>query len=240
VSIFGVLAVAQESFSSGRAFAEHAEQLERNAEAERFVAAQSKLPGFQSDQEIDGWLRQQSAFYSEMAEVVDGRGGYSFRPLVREPENAAIAELVSGTLYDKGERWICIHDSIRASRRVAVIIFEMSNLYQERKHWEVDWDIVHERITSADVYAIARELIEYDGLRLERRVLEELDHALGGLPLDFLAHYNPKATTLTDYQVPPAYDVIRHQATTGHRQHYREVFLRHVGEAKEMRAELRK
>lgn len=232
LSIFAGVAIAQERTSTGQAFAEEAQQLERDAEVQRARATQSKLPTFKSDLEIDAWLRKQSAFYRTMAEAIDNRGGYRFRPF-DGPGGAAV--------WQEGQRWIALNDSLRGGERINILIFELTNHFQEEKHHEITQDVTRGRITDPLEFAILCELVEYDGYRLLRRVLEDLDHALDGIAPELLQWLSRGATTMAECQIPSAYDQIKsNKAPGGLHDRYRAVFETNVQKAKESRDKLPK
>ena len=87
------------------------------------------LPSFANDEEADTWLRSQSPFYKLMAEDVDERGGYRFR----------VGDKPLGlVVHANGTRYIELNPSLVGGERVSILIFEMTNVFQDRKHLEID------------------------------------------------------------------------------------------------------
>ena len=185
------------------------------------VAADGGLPKFESDEAIDHWLIETSPFYAEMVENVTSRGTYRFRRSDDYPRGVV--------LYDEGQRYIELNDALQGAERVSILIFEMTNAFQELKHAEVDAGAQSGRITTGAEFSILHELIELDGLRLHRKVLEQIDCAIGGIPKEMLQWINPKLTTLASYELPLAYDWVKAQEAGGHGAHYRAWFEKQVG-----------
>jgi hypothetical protein len=180
------------------------------------AALAGPIPTFDSDPAADVWLRASSPFYLKMAEDVDRRGGYTFSRSDRFPKAAAV--------FRSGKRTIELNDRLKGPERVSVIVQELTNHYQEKKLWEVDRDVDEGRITDAIEYAIMRELIEYDGLKLHRQVLVELERTVGSIPKEMF-YWLSGATTLSDYEVSPAYDAIKlHRSPGKHHDYYRREF----------------
>ena len=89
---------------------------------------------------------------------------------------------------------------------------------------EVDRNADEGRITDVMEYVIMRELVEYDGLTLHKRVLEELERAIGVLPREMFDRLT-SAKTLSDYEISPAYDAVKFQMRpAGLHDHYRKAF----------------
>lgn len=183
------------------------------------VAAGGGLPEFASDQTRDEWLRTNSPFYRSMAESIDRNGGYQFRRGTKHPMG-----LVT---YDHGQRFIELHDSLTGPKRLSILVFEITNAFQQSKHDEIDAAARNGSLTSAREFGVRHELIELDGLRLHRRVLIELEAAIATpLPAEMLSWIGPDVTTLATYEVPFAHDFIKAQETGGHTAHYWKWFAR--------------
>lgn len=187
-------------------------------------SAAAAFPTFATDITADQWLREKSASYRKMAETVDGRGGYQFIKTVDFPKAVAIR--------DGHQRFIALNDRIQGAERVSTIVFELTNLFQDDKHTEVDWDIVHGRIQDASHYAILREAIECDGLRLHRTVLTELEAVIGTIPPEMLRFVGHQNSNLASYGIPLAYDVIQGSRRSGHSKVHRERFAKCMEELK--------
>lgn len=182
------------------------------------------LPAFASDAAADGWLRAHSAFYQAMAEDLDHRGGYGFR---RGEQPAGVE------IYEKGRRFIELNDDLKGPKRVSIMIFELTNAYQEAKHWAVDWQVYRGTMTNPAEFALWCEVIEYDGLRLHRRVLEELERAQAGMPEGMWNWLQPGVTDFGRYQIPLAYDFVAGQRQPGGlRDRYRQLYLHYLEEKK--------
>ena len=185
------------------------------------VAAQAgELPGFDSDAAADRWLRENSAYYRMMATAVGARGGYSIR---------GSAVLTEGmVLWDAGKLVIELGNSLTGPKRVSILIFELTNAYQSPQHMEIDRAVTEGRITTAREFGVRQELVELDGLRHHRVVLEELDRRLGGVPPGMVQWLSPGATKLSDYEVPFAHDYIQAQEASGHTAHYHRWFVKQL------------
>ena len=128
---------------------------------------------FATDEAADEWLRKNSAYYARMAADVDTRGGYKFRT-ANHPKGMV--------LYENGQRYIEMNERLVGPERVSVLIFELTNAYQDARHQEVDARARDGRITDAIHFGLLHELVEYDGLRHHRWVLADLDKVVGGIP----------------------------------------------------------
>jgi hypothetical protein len=180
------------------------------------------LPGFESDRQADRWLREQSPWYRSMAEAVDRSGGYTF---------GRTTEMPGGLAYFKdGRGFIELNDSLKGAQRVSVLIFELTNLYQERRHQEVADRVRHGELNNAAVFGLLRESIEYDGLRLHLDVLSELHPVLGAVPPEMIAWVSSTARSFAEYRLPFAYDYLKAQETSGHTAHYIRLFEKHRAE----------
>lgn len=182
------------------------------------------LPVFESDQAAHLWLKKHSPYYKLMAAEVEKRG-----------------ELVFGTLEDRsggmvengvglpGSRILLAKD-LKGAQRVSILIFELTNAYQQRLHDEVDKRARSGAIATPEEFGLLHELIEYDGLRYHRFVLAELDAVLeGGIPREMLAWINPKLTNLASYELPLAFEYVKAQAEGGHTDHYHRWFWKQKG-----------
>jgi len=181
----------------------------------------AELPSFASDKEADAWLRSKSPFYDSMATDVDGRGGYTF----------CSWDQPRGTVVHKnGTRYIQLNPDLKGGERLSILIFEITNAFQDTKHIEIDQRVRTGAIVNAEVFALRHELIEYDGLRYHRKVLAELDKPTGGIPPEMLTWIDPGLTTLDSYSLPLAHDYLESQNKGGHTDHYRKHFPIRRGE----------
>ena len=179
------------------------------------MAQSSEMPSFASDEEADAWLRSSSPFYDRMARDLDGRGGYAFRRGDR-PRGMVV--------HENGNRYIELNTDLKGAERVSILIFELTNAFQDTKHIEIDQRARSGVIENAELFALRHELIEYDGLRYHRSVLAELEKVVGGIPREMLGWINPALTTLESYRLPLAHDYLESQNRSGHTDHYRRHF----------------
>jgi hypothetical protein len=189
-----------------------------------FLAAQTRaesLPDFETDQQADVWLRANSKFYKTMAENADKRGGYSISRNNDTPGGLAY--------FKEGHGHIELNDRLKGPHRVSIIIFEMTNLYQEHRHQEVADRVRKGKLESPQIFGLLRETIEYDGLRLHRDVLLELKPVLGTMP-DAMFTWVCHAKSFDTYQLPFVYDYIKAQESSGHTAHYWKLFEKHRAE----------
>ena len=170
---------------------------------------------FANDEDADAWLRSKSSFYDAMAREVDERGGYTFRTWDQPRGNV---------VYANGTRYIELNRGLKGSERLSILIFEITNAFQDAKHCEIDQRARSGAIKTAEEFALRHELIEYDGLRYHRDVLSELNKSMGGVPRDMLTWINPRLTTLDSYSLPLAHDYLESQNKGGHTDHYRKHF----------------
>lgn len=175
---------------------------------------QAALPSFASDKEADTWLRAKSPSYDSMARE-DGRGGYTFRSW-EQPRGTVV--------HQNGTRYIQLNPDLKGGERLSILIFEVTNAFQDTKHIEIDERARNGAIKDAEVFALRHELIEYDGLRYHREVLLELDKVIGGIPREMLTWINPQLTTLETYGLPLAHNYLESQNRNGHTDHYRNHF----------------
>ncbi len=197
--------------------------------AHSVMAGGDGLPEFTSDEARDQWLRTQSPFYRSMAEAIDHNGGYRFRRGTEHPMGVVT--------YDNGQRFIELRDTLTGPKRLSILIFEITNAFQQPKHDEIDAAARSGALTSAREFGIRHELIELDGLRLHRRVLLELEAATSPLPPEMIAWIGPGLTTLATYEVPFAHDFIKAQEAGGHTAHYWKWFDRQVEMGRAQRGE---
>lgn len=174
-----------------------------------------ELPLFASDMEADTWLRSMSPSYASMAKEIDRRGGYSFRSWDQK----------RGTVvHENGNRYIQLNPALKGAERLSILIFEITNAFQDTKHLKIDEAARTGAIDNAEVFALRHELIEYDGLRYHRDVLLDLDKSLGDIPREMLTWINRQLTTLESYRLPLAHDYLESQNRSGHTDHYRKYF----------------
>ena len=178
------------------------------------------FPSFANDKDADAWLRLRSPFYNRMAKEVDGRGGYTFRSWGQPRGNV---------VHTNGTRYIELNPDLKGGERLSILIFEITNAFQDTKHLEIDQRARTGAIKTAEVFALRHELIEYDGLRYHRDVLSELEKLIGGIPREMLTWINPRLTTLASYRLPLAHDYLESQDKGGHTDHYRKHFPIYTG-----------
>ena len=118
--------------------------------------------------------------------------------------------------------------SLTGPERVSILIFELTNCYQAPQHQEVDRAASSGKIKTAREFGLLHEAVELDGLRHHRRVLEQLDATLHGIPPEMYRWIssNPGLRKLDDYQIPYAFDYFKAQSANGHTQLYYEWFAR--------------
>ena len=112
------------------------------------------------------------------------------------------------------------------AERVSVLIFELTNCYQAPQHQEVDHAAGAGKIKTAREFGLLHEVVELDGLRHHRRVLEELDTVVHGVPVEMFRWLssNRDLAKLNDYQVPYAFEYLKAQEANGHTQQYYDWF----------------
>jgi len=192
------------------------------AVALQFAAASAfagTLPTFESDEAADQWLRKASPFYGRMAGGIEAKGELRFRSF-----NDCPLGIVH---YEGNKKTVGLNDALQGAGRVSVLIFEVTNAYQAKKHLAIDLAAGSGEIADAAEFGLLHELVEYDGLRLHRVVLEELDKTVGGIPREML-HWIGPDLTLSTYELPLAYDFIKMQKANGHTTHYHEWFPKQV------------
>jgi len=163
---------------------------------------------------IDAFLRKASPFYSAMARIVEFHGGFQI----------ADREGVSGGLWSAGERMIYLNPQLAGAHRVSIVAFEMTNAYQDRLHREVDMAVAAGEITTKTEFALRQELVEYDGLRLHREMLVEIENHLGKIPSEFFFTVNPKPESVAKYQLPLVMDFLKQMQASGHTAYYYQWF----------------
>lgn len=182
----------------------------------------AELPDFKSDHLADQWLREKSAWYRTMAESVDKNGGYTF---------LSNAEIPGGLAYtSEGRGFIELSAKLKSAHRVSILIFELTNLYQEHRHQEVANRVRTGELNNPEVFWLLREVIEHDGLRLHHKVLHELQTTLGTIPPEMITWISSTAKTYTDYQLPFVYDYLKAQEASDHKTHYMKLFEIHRAE----------
>lgn len=176
------------------------------------------LPEFTSDTATDQWLREASPYYRMMAAQVESRAPYSFR---------AADELSGGMVrWESGKLIIELSTALIGPKRVSILIFELTNAFQDAQHREIDAGATAGRIATPREFGILHELVELDGLRHHRAVLADLDRKIDGIPAAMLQWINPRLNKLSDYEVPYAYEYLKAQESGGHTKHYHEWFHR--------------
>src|ERR1043166_8276975 len=89
----------------------------------------AELPFFANDKDADAWLRSRSPFYDSMAKEIERRGGYTFRSWDRPRGNV---------VHTKGARYIELNPDLKGGERLSILIFEITNAFQDTKHIEID------------------------------------------------------------------------------------------------------
>lgn len=163
---------------------------------------------------IDAFLRQSSPLYAAMARIVKLDGAYQFKDKT---------DLDLG-VWNAAVRTIEIHTRLQGAERASVIAFEMTNAYQQRLHTEVDMAAATGEITTESEFALRHELVEYDGLRLHRVILEEIEQKLGKLPPAFFFRSNAKPNSVAEYRLPLVTDFLKQMKASGHTAHYYQWF----------------
>jgi len=188
----------------------------------RAPVAATEFPRFDSDRAADLWVRRSSPAYRRMAETVDQRGGYEFRRVTGRP---------GGLAYTRdGRGYVELHDGLEGARRVSILIFELVNLFQEPRHQKVADLVRRGELESPTEFALLRERVEYDSLRLHRDVLVELERVTGTIPPEMITWASSTAKSFAEYQLPCICDYIEAQAASGHTAHYHELFRKHRAE----------
>jgi hypothetical protein len=177
-------------------------------------------PHFASDLAADQWLREASPYYRRMAGQIETRASYSFR---------GSDELSGGIVrWESGKLIIELSNSLSGAKRLSILIFEITNAFQDAQHREIDANVTAGRVATPREFGILHELVELDGLRHHRLVLQELDRKLQGIPPGILQWINPELQKLGDYELPYAFEYIKAQESGGHTKHYHEWFYRQV------------
>ena len=137
----------------------------------------------------------------------------------------------NGVAYTKdGRGYIELNDKLKGAHRVSILVFELTNLYQERRHREVTDRVRRGELDNPAVFGMLREMIEYDGLRLHREVLVELQSVIGTVPPEMITWVVASVKSVAEYELPFAYDYLKAQAANGHTAHYLKLFEKHRAE----------
>lgn len=174
------------------------------------------LPKFDSDKAADQWMREHSPLYKSVASSVEAHGGYKFLSVKDIPRAL--------TVNENGGQTIQLNDQVQGPKRVSLAAFELTNAYQMSKFQDLETEVHNGIVKDASEYAILRALIEMDGLKIHRQILEEIDKSIGGVPKEMFQWIYPGATTLAGYQIPPAFDYIRAQQNSPYRAGYEQLF----------------
>jgi hypothetical protein len=153
---------------------------------------------------------------------VAAAGGYSFEA------NSEIAGGLSWFENDRGH--IALNPSLTGPGRFSILIFELTNLFQESKHQEVAERVRGGELNNPAVFALLRESIEYDGIRLHHKVLQELQATIRTVPPEMITWISSTARTFSDYQPPLAHEYFKAQEASGHTAHYLNLFEKHRAE----------
>jgi len=185
-------------------------------------AADIDFDGCKDNAAIDAFLRKASPLYAAMARIVELDGAYKFKDKT---------DLEAGR-WNAAERTIEIHSRLKGAKRASIIAFEITNAFQQRLHTEVDMAAAGGEITTESEFALRHELVEYDGLRLHREMLKEIELALGKLPPEFFYFSNPKPGSVAQYKLPLVMDYVKQMKGTGHTAYYYQWFHKHKQAAK--------
>jgi len=169
-------------------------------------AARFDLATCKDNAAIDTFLRKASPLYNAMARIVEFQGGY---------EVADKTDIPAGE-WNPAERKICVNSLLAGPHRVSIVAFEMTNAYQQRLHAEIDMAVVAREITTKTEFALRHELVEYDGLRLHREILIEIEKHLGKVPPEFFFMAgSPKPDSVAKYQLPLVMDFLKDMKAKG-------------------------
>lgn len=181
-------------------------------------AVAGELPAFDTDAAADRWLREHSASYRTMATQVDDRGGYSFQ---------GSDELSLGMVDWKDDKpVITLANTLTGAKRLSILIFTLADIYESPQHDIVDDDAAEGRIATAREFTILHVLVQLDGLRHHRDVLEDLERQGEGVPAEMLQWIDPGLTKLSGYQLPMAYEFVKSQEAGANGPYYREQFYK--------------
>lgn len=181
-------------------------------------ATAGELPAFDSDADADRWLRANSASYRNLATAVDRRGGYSFQGT----DHLSLG--IAG--WKDGKRVIELSNALTGAKRVSILIFTLADIYESRAHQEIDTDAAEGRIASEREFTVLHVLVQLDGLRHHRAVLEDLEREVGGVPAEMLQWINPGLRKLSDYLLPMAYQFVKAQEAGANARYYHEWFYK--------------
>ena len=202
--------------------------------------ARAEMPVFENDQEIDTWLQANSYRYRKMAELVNQRGGFEIHRASEVNEDGRITPIPQAFSYnDHGQRKIVLNPKLQQGAAASLIIFELTNLFQEDKHAEINNDAITGKITSGDEYGILRQLVEFDGLRHHRDILTELQATTGRLSPEFFSVFPTSAKTLENHELPSVYFLIKSEKHSGHRAYYLTTFEKLTAPKKKLSVEQR-
>ena len=187
----------------------------------------SQMPEFEKDGDIHEWLQANSKRYRRMAESIDQRGGFEIHRATEINEDGRITPISNAFSYnDHGQRKVVLNPKLKQGAAASMIVFEVTNLFQEDRHTEINNDAITGKITCGDEYAILRQLVEFDGLRHHRDVLTELQANSGTLSPDFFSVFPTSARTLEKHELPSVYFLIKSEKHSGHRAYYLTTFER--------------
>jgi hypothetical protein len=181
-------------------------------------AAAGELPAFESDAAADRWLRAHSPSYRRMATQIDNRGGYSFQ---------GTDHLSMGMVgWKDGKPVIELANTLTGAKRVSILIFTLADIYESPQHKEIDDDAAEGRIASEREFTVLHVLVQLDGLRHHRDVLEDIDRQVEGVPAEMLRWINPRLNKLSDYLLPMAYQFVKAQEAGANARYYHEWFYK--------------
>ncbi|MFM2221064.1 MAG: hypothetical protein RLZZ553_812 [Verrucomicrobiota bacterium] len=184
------------------------------------------LPEFGDDKAADAYFREKSATFRKMAESVDRLGGYDIVTAESVSEPTGQVPVLTGMAHtQEGRRKIELNPKLIGPERWSILIFELTNHAQEEHHQAINREAREGKLSGPDEYGILRQLVEFDGLRIHRQVLEEVEAAAGPLPSGFFSSrlfpWAGNAKKLSEYHLPSAYQLIHNQDQSGHRAYYK-------------------
>lgn len=177
-------------------------------------AAEIDLNTCKDNQAIDAYLRKTSSMYAAMARLVEFRGGYQFED----------RDDIEGGYWYPSNRTIGIKSQLQGPGRITIVAFEMTNAYQQRLHCQVDQAAMVGTITSETEFSLRHELVEYDGMRIHREILKELEQSQGKLSGEYFFVSLKKPESVNEYQLPLVMDFVAQMESSGHSDLYRKWF----------------
>lgn len=183
------------------------------------AAAAVNFDSFESDEQIDRWLREASKTYASITKEISARTnirGYRF---------ASKDDIARGMMaWVDGWLEIQLNPKLTGAARVNTLIFEVANAYRSPEHVAIDHGVDQGIIHSRREFAIAHEIYEYEALRIHREVLKEIAAVTGSLPKAFFYFVTPAPASIDEYNLPHLHDYLKAQQQSGHTDHYHEQY----------------